>query len=158
MPTALRSQKKNGVKMSQLHLEERVGHLEREQVRQGVKIDALAVQMTEVTAGIKTLVERDAKRPDWSLSKIGSSAAMTIAIVAGMWAFTNWIVEHSSVVDLLKREQYDMKKILEANANFRAEWEKNGRLFQNEKRLDKLEKRIEEIEAWRPIVVTPQGD
>jgi hypothetical protein len=76
-----------------------VAVVEREQARQGVKIDGLASDMAKVSLGVERLLEREGKRAE----PIGFKAVaatcgglLAIAIVGA------WLIEHSPAVDEIK--------------------------------------------------------
>jgi hypothetical protein len=85
--------------VSQQHLEERVAVVEREQARQGVKIDCLAQDMTKVSAGVEKLLEREGQRGE----PVGFRAVA--AVCGGLVAIAivgSWLIEHSPSVDAIK--------------------------------------------------------
>jgi hypothetical protein len=85
--------------MSQETLEHRVGEVEREQARQGAKLDHLTREVGDVATGVKTLLERDARRPQaMTWGTIAATAGGLIGVAAVGW----WLVGTSPAVQELK--------------------------------------------------------
>lgn len=85
--------------MNQQHLEDRVAVVEREQARQGVKIDALAIDMSKVTSGMDKLLERETTRGE----PVGFKAvAATCGGLLAIALVGSWLIEHSPAVDAIK--------------------------------------------------------
>lgn len=82
-------------------LEERVGKLETEQVRQGERLGRMEADLAKTSAGVERLLERDARRPEPIGLKAASAAVgALISVAVIVW----WLIGHSpSVLDLDKR-------------------------------------------------------
>lgn len=86
--------------MTHAVLEERVGRLEQEQVRQGEQIVGLRAEVGGVGQDVKQLLARDAARPEgltWKALAGLCAGAITIAIVGG------WLIAMSPAVLELDR-------------------------------------------------------
>jgi len=116
--------------MSQETLESRVGEVEREQARQGAKLDHLTREVGGISAGVDKLLERDAKRPQamtWWTVFAAAGGLVSVALVG--W----WLVGAAPAVQ-------DLDKRL-------------TRLDDPEfGRIPRVEKKIQELEAWRPSI------
>jgi hypothetical protein len=82
-------------------LEDRVHVVEREQVRQGMKLDALSIDMSKVNAGVDKLLERESKRGEpMKFATIGATASALVGTAVVVW----WLIAQSPAVqDLQKR-------------------------------------------------------
>jgi len=91
--------------MSQQVLEERVGTLEREQVRQGERLSRIEADGSKTLAAVEKLVERESKRPEGiTWSQFGAGALSMLTLCAALWWTVNGLVEHSeAVVQINKR-------------------------------------------------------
>jgi hypothetical protein len=91
--------------MSHEVLEERVGKLETEQARQGQELRNISDKVSDVASGVKSLLDRESKRPHgvtWREFFAGIMTAVTIG--GGLWWTVSGLVEHSpAVVELNKR-------------------------------------------------------
>lgn len=85
--------------MSQQSLEDRVGYVEREQHRQGVKLDALGTDMGDVKEGVKKLLERERGRGEPVGFKAVAATCGGLLAIAVVGA---WLIEHSPAVDEIK--------------------------------------------------------
>lgn len=123
--------------MSQQLLEERVGTLEREQARQGAKLDHLSGVVGEVSSGVKTLLERDARRPQaLSWGVIAATAGGLIGVAAVGW----WLIETSPAVR-------------ELNGRIDKVNERVTRLDDPEiGRVPAVERKVHELDQWAPRV------
>lgn len=84
-----------------MSMEERVGAIERETARHGARIDQLGHDVREIGAGVKTLLDREARRPEpVSLKMLAGIATAVAAIAVVAW----WLIEHSpALVELRGR-------------------------------------------------------
>lgn len=119
--------------MSQ-HLEDRVGALERETVRQGEQLGQVKAEVSQVradvgkvAAGVDRLLEREAARPQ---SLTGKTIAATCAGLLSIAAVGWWLVGSSpAVVDLGRRlDRLDDPQV---------------------GRVPALERKVDQIGAWQ---------
>ncbi|MGL4396605.1 MAG: hypothetical protein ACRCS9_08715 [Hyphomicrobium sp.] len=81
--------------MSHEVLEERVGKLEVEQARQGLELRHVSQELRGVADGVKTLLERDARRPEALSFK---TVTMTCTGLAACAVVVWWLIETAPVV------------------------------------------------------------
>jgi len=86
-------------------LEDRVGELKMEQVRQGERLGRIETDGGKTLAAVEKLVERERKRPDGiTWSQFGAGALSMLTLCAALWWTVNGLVEHSeAVVQINKR-------------------------------------------------------
>jgi hypothetical protein len=116
--------------MSQETLESRVGEVEREQARQGAKLDHLTREVGDVSAGVKTLLERDARRPQamtWQTIVATCGGLAAVAFVG--W----WLIGTAPAVQSLDKR---LSRLDDPEVG----------------RIPRVEKKIQELEAWRPSI------
>ncbi len=91
--------------MSAEALEIRGGEVEREQARQGQELRNISDKVSDIGSGVKSLLERDAKRPHaMTWKEFTAGVVTTLTIAGGMWWAVSGLVEHSpAVVQLEKR-------------------------------------------------------
>lgn len=116
--------------MSQEVLEERVGKLETEQVRQGARLDELVRDVGKIGSGVEKLLDREAKRPPaLTWATIGGTAAALVSIALVGW----WLISSSPAIQDLR--------------------DRVSRLDDPEVgKVRRLEERTRELETWRPTV------
>lgn len=116
-----------------MSIEDRVGALERETARHGTKLEQLATDVREIGGGVKTLLEREARRPEpMNLKMIAGTASAVAAIAVVGW----WLVENSPSIQALKERvtRLDDKEI---------------------GRVTAIERRLDNPASW-PATVTPR--
>jgi hypothetical protein len=86
-------------------LEGRVGRIETSVALLGSKQDSMSLQVGGIDAGVRTLLEREAKRPEPTTWKnVGGTLAITASVLGSLAVFVWWFIEASpSVRDLEKR-------------------------------------------------------
>lgn len=84
-----------------MSIEDRVGAIERETARHGSQIEQLSQNVREIGSGVKTLLDREARRPEpISLKVLAGMATGLAAIAVVAW----WLIEHSpALVELRGR-------------------------------------------------------
>lgn len=116
--------------MTQELIDSRVGKVETEQARQGERLDRMESDIHNIGEGVKTLLDRDAKRPDgmtWKSIAATCGGLLAVAVVVAA------IIELSpSVRDLDKR----LSKLDDPDVG----------------KVGTIEGRVGELEAWRPRV------
>lgn len=117
--------------MNEDSLDQRVGLVERELVSQGGRLGRVEIDVAKVVVGIDKLLDRDARRPEYSARTVLAA----LGCVAALAAFTWWMIEHApSVLDHERRLT-------------RIDDKEDGRLKRLEGRLDKLD-------GWTTTTVT----
>lgn len=107
--------------MSLDQLETRVGKVEREQARQGEKLDHLTTVVDKTASGVERLLDREARRGEPLSLKVLAGVASAIAAIAVVgW----WLIEHSPSITEIKSRLTDL------------DHERRGRVTLIEKRLD----------------------
>ncbi|CAN1722005.1 protein of unknown function [Hyphomicrobium sp. 1Nfss2.1] len=117
--------------MSHDLLENRVGEVEREQARQGARLERIELDMSKANAGIDKLLERDQKRPQAITWPAIAGVACGLAAVATVgW----WLIGSAPAVQDLDRR---LSKLDDPDIG----------------RVRVLERRIDKLDGWQPNVV-----
>ena len=101
------------------------------------RLDHIERDVAQISDGVKTLIDRDARRPEpmsWTMLAGGAGGLAAIALVG--W----WLIGQSPAVQELQDRMTDL------------DHEKRGRLTLVEQKVDKIGDRLEQIEAWSPKV------
>lgn len=114
-----------------MSLEERVGQVEREQVRQGAELAAMRGQVTDVGLDVKKLLEREARRPTPLTFQV---VAITCSSLAGIAAVVWWLIGNAPAVQDLTRRVDRLDDPIVG-------------------RVPTIERRIETITGWGPVAV-----
>lgn len=85
-------------------LEGRVGRIETSVALLGSKQDAMSTQVADIGAGVRTLLDREAKRPEpTTLKNVGVTLALTASVVGSLAVFVWWFIETSPIVQALEK-------------------------------------------------------
>lgn len=121
--------------MSQHDIEHRLGDVERDVAVLKRDVSVISGNVSEIGAGVKQLLQRDASRPEpLSWGKIGATVITMGAVLGALWTGTAWLIEHSPTVVGLERRVS------------RIDDKEDGK-------LPRIERRLNDLEAWRPSVV-----
>ena len=84
-------------------MEDRIAKLETSHLLNTARLDRIEGDLRDVGTGVKTLLERDARRPEaLSWAKVAGTAITTLTILGGLAWLVGAAVEHSAAVVSLK--------------------------------------------------------
>lgn len=85
-------------------LEGRVGRIETSVALIGSKQDAMASQVHDVGAGVRTLLEREAKRPEPTTWKnVAGTLGATVSVMGALAIFVWWFIAASPIVQAIDK-------------------------------------------------------
>lgn len=116
-----------------MSIEDRVGALERETARHGTQLEQLRTDVREVAGGVKTLIDREARRPEpISLKVLAGTASAVAAVAVVFW----WLIENAPAITDIKARLTDL------------DHDKRGRVTLIERSLD-------QPASWATTTVRP---